>query len=195
MFTKIEKRKIIILLLFLTLFTRSGAYGQLTESRPQTETEQSDHRPRAGAMPAAPGNGVYGRLMELIALIPSSGKTVSSAPDRSGGRNLFMPLIMGRTTENTVNDAYSARKATGTKVEARPVIRLTATFTATGLRRARPTVIIEENGVSRFVSVGGTIAGMTVVEIQRGKVILNRGDRKCVMTLGLLSEETAAKDP
>ena len=82
-----------------------------------------------------------------------------------------------------------------TKSELRPTIRLTATFISTGLRRSKTTVIVEESGVSRFISVGDTVAGMTVAEIQRGKVILNRGGKKCVMTLGLLPKEAFENGP
>jgi len=100
-----------------------------------------------------------------------------------------MPLTVKRVNRNTANKASTVSRTSQAKAGPHPVVRLTATFTVTKPRKRKPAAIIEENGVSRFVSVGDTIIGMTILEIQRGKVILNRGDKKCLVKLGLLSEE------
>ena len=211
---KIKKCKILVSLLLLVLPMQFHVYGQLTEGRYQNKIEPPDNEHRVSEEEsgvAGEGRGIpfprvqsvimYGRLMKLMSLILSPSKSDSSdqrpAPiiknsTRFSGKNPFMPLAVEQTTRNTVDDVPDARRTVQAKAEPCPVIRLTATFTAAGLRKKKPTVIIEENGVSRFASIGDKIAGMTIIEIRRGEVILNRGDRKCVMTLGPLSEETAA---
>lgn len=203
---KTNKYKIIISLLLLVFSAQFDVHGQPAENGHQNETEQPDHESQAAPMPSARGNSMYGRFMELMTVMLSPGSTASSASNpgiqhsvrsinsssRSGERNPFIPLTAKYDNKSAIKDASIARKTVQANHDPYPVIRLTATFVATGLGRNKPTVIIEESDISRFVSVGDTIAGMTIVEIQRGKVILNKGDKKCVLTLGLLSEEAIA---
>lgn len=151
---KTRKYKIIILLLFLTLFVRFDAYGQSDEAKQR-----------------------------------------ASKGTKSSRKNPFTPLTAKRVNGNAVKKASTVSRIPKAKVEPRPVVRLTATFTVTKPRKRKSIAVIEENGVSRFVSVGDTIIGMTIVEIQRGKVILNRGGKKCLVKLGLLPAEIASNGP
>lgn len=148
---KTRKYKIIISLLFLTLFVGLDVYGQPNEAEQRVSKEM-----------------------------------------KSSKKNPFTPLTAKRVNRNAVKKASPVSRTPQVKVEPRPVVRLTATFTVTKPRKRKSTAMIEENGVSRFVSVGDKIMGMTIAEIQRGKVILNRGGKKWLVKLGLLSEEIAS---
>lgn len=151
---KTRKHKIIILLLFLTLFVGLDVYGQSNEVKQR-----------------------------------------ASKGMKSSMKNPFTPLTAKRVKVKAVKKASQVSGTPQVKVEPGPVVRLTATFTATNPRKRKSTAMIEENGVSRFVSVGDKIMGMTIAEIQRGKVILNRGGKKCLVKLGLLPEEIASNGP
>jgi len=186
---KIKKYEITILLLFLTFSMQLDAYGQL----PENEIGQSYHR-------RIRDHSMYGRFTELMTEMLSLTPNVPSAPHTSnrsisGRKNPFTPLTKAkRITRNTKDEASTVSRTPQAKPEPCPVARLTTTFTVTDSRKNRSTAIVEESGISRFVSVGDTIVGMTIVEIQRGKVILSKGDKKCVVKLEFLSEVTGTKE-
>lgn len=179
------------------------------ENRQHSEAELPNNERQAIPTSSLQVDRMYRRFIELMTTFFPSNKTTSTRADpiaqsptpgiknkvESGRRSPFVPLTAENITEKTVKDTSIASGTVQTKSELRPVIRLTATFISTGLRRSKTTVIVEESGVSRFISVGDTVAGMTVAEIQRGKVILNRGGKKCVMTLGLLPKEAFENGP
>ncbi len=112
---------------------------------------------------------------------------------KSSKKNPFTPLAAKRVVEKAVKKAVKkaspVSRTPQMKVEPRPVVRLTATFIATNPRKRKSAAMIEENGIGRLVSVGDKIIGMTIMEIQRGKVILNRGGKKCLVKLGVLPEK------
>ena len=190
---RIRRYETIILLLLLALLIRSHVYGQPPENQYQDDS--------TGA------NNTYGRIMQFVSQILKQSRimspkshvqhsaSVARNPDEFGRKNPFMPLIVGHTTESVTDDAPATEATVKPKSELKPIIRLTAIYTATGFGRDKPTAIIEEGGVGRFIFVGDTVAGMTVAEIRRGEVILSKGDKKCVAKLGILSEETFANKP
>lgn len=97
-----------------------------------------------------------------------------------------MPLIMVDT-----DAAAIYKRSTMDRAELNPnnsdknsSIQLTAVFVVTSARGGKNTANIEEKGLSRSISVGDTVAGMEVVEIRRGEVVLESGTEKHTMTLG-----------
>jgi hypothetical protein len=188
---KIRKHKLIIMLSLPILAVQFDAYGQSTGDVPQNGIGPSDQ------------HSIYGRFMELISRIlpldEMSGTLVSGAqhsapnikdPGRPFKANPFMPLTANN--QNAMNKLSIISEPAPVKPESCPVLLLTATFTVTDSRRNEPAAIVEENGESLSVSVGDKIAGMTIVKIKRAEVILSKGDKKCVMKLGLPPEEITA---
>ncbi len=167
MFMKIQKyNSITLLLLMLTM----GVYVCVqSAAEPSTET-----------------NGINGRLKQLMSLLMTTDETGQkrSLPSNQFGRkNPFMPL-MAENMDGIAAYNHSIMPepdSRGSREE--PSIRLTAVFIVTSARGAKNTATIEENGVSRSVSIGDTIAGMEVMEIRRGEVILSSETKKHTMTI------------
>ncbi len=144
-------------------------------------------------------------LMLLLVLSMRDGVTESATehkytgyrlqlPSSDFGReNPFMPLVLkspikkAKRNSSSTSEAMKSRTDTGSP-DAEPAIRLMAIIMPGGAQSGRATAIIEENGVSRSVSVGDTVAEMEVLEIRRGEVSLNKGDEVYKLTLGVVTE-------
>jgi len=163
MYTKTKRYKAAILLLPIILTMRIGVYGRSTADRSEDRAEQK---------------------------IDTGHKTQDTRRDRAssiqypvsriefGRENPFMPLIVEHAIRSVVKpDKPDSRRAGLLDV------RLTAIFVGDASY-----AIIEEEGISRCVYVGDTVAGMKVLEIRRGEVILSKGDKRQAIILGVLSE-------
>ena len=99
-----------------------------------------------------------------------------------------MPLVFKHANSNVILSVSNKSELTHPRLSsdnsiAEPVIRLVAIFFVDGARGGGATAIIEENGISRSVSTGEIVAGMKLLEIRRGEIILGKGDKTCIMTL------------
>ena len=201
---KIRRYGIATSLLFLAFLMRSDVYGRLTESLVTNVPRQSEREHWSGktSVPSAQSNDIYGRLTKLLSLVLEQSKTpppkihTSVQPatrysDEFGREHPFMPLTVTHKPKSVTGVALTVEKTAQPKPEPEPSIRLTTVFAATGSHGGKTTAIIEENGINRSISIGDTVAGMTVAEIKRGEVILSKGDKKCVMKLGVLFKKTA----
>jgi hypothetical protein len=168
----IKEYRTAILLLPLILAIGWGELGAEPESRKARKPESSIQYPASS-------------IQHPVSSIQNSSEF--------GRENPFMPLITEaqdarhKTAEslkslkslNDLNDLNMKRLESS----ADSVIRLTAIFVANA-----SSAIIEENGLSRSVYVGDMAAGMRVIEIRRGEVILGRGSKRYAVTLGILPE-------
>ena len=109
--------------------------------------------------------------------------------DGFGRKDPFMPLTVEDVGTSGIYEDSGEAMAIQKKTDANngePLIRLTAVFIAGAAGGRGNIATIEENGVSRSISIGDTVAGMEVMGIQRGKVVLGNKDKKLTMKLGTL---------
>jgi type II secretory pathway component PulC len=101
----------------------------------------------------------------------------SLSPREYGRENPFEPLVRSSSARRSSTPRSNARETTDTKPKI--VIRLTAIL-------GENSAIFNEGGADKSVSVGDTIGGMAVLEIQinEGKVVLGKGDEKRTISLG-----------
>jgi hypothetical protein len=205
MSTNIKKYRVIIssgiwgilpiLLLLLILVVGVNTCGQSTEKRSQDETQGSD----LGSPSARTAGGHFFQGYERFS--PSSYSATrdpaSSTKRREQGlpssefgrENPFMPLVMDHASRSAIEPGNPESQTTGKSASRSSDLldfRLTAIFVTD-----KPYAIIEENGTSRPVYAGDTVAGMRVVEINRGQVILSKGGKRQIMMLGVLPEAIA----
>lgn len=174
--TKKHRVTIILLLLLVVLSAGIDACGRSAENQSRYETAPlPDHKhPHLvhTSEPPTQTSSTVGQVRRKYQL----------APSELGRENPFMPLIVKHSDRNRGATDRSARvNPDGDGSIADPVIRLTAIINETK-------AIIEEGGISRSISVGDTIARMKVVEIRRGKIILDKKDRRYTIKLGVLPE-------
>jgi hypothetical protein len=100
-----------------------------------------------------------------------------------GRENPFMPLTM-EDVRSMRNDQRERESKEPNKPPS-PLVRLTAVFLVSGARSGESTATIEEDGVSRSISVGDTVMGMEVMEIRRGEIILSGEAGTYTMMLGI----------
>lgn len=177
MYANVKKYKVIILLLPLVLSMQINVYGQLPKDRSQNIAEQSDH-----------GYSSLNHTLKLLMQKNSANgqlRQKNTLPSSEFGReNPFMPLIV-KPADGSVQTDHKSDSS-----HAEPKIRLTAVFIANGSQRNKPTAIIEEKGVSRSVYIGDIVAGMKIVAIRRGEVILDKDNKSYTMKLGILPQAT-----
>jgi len=107
-------------------------------------------------------------------------------PSEFGRENPFKPLMAEDTDRLVVHNSSAENNGTPGFDGKEPSIRLTAVFIMDGKRESGNKATIEENGVSRSVSVGDTVAGMEIIDIRRGEVVLGSETRKRKIKLGEL---------
>jgi hypothetical protein len=109
-----------------------------------------------------------------------------------GREHPFRPLI----SRDIVRIMDNAEPEMDSKIAAESIIddgsnikssRLTSVFIVNNAPE-KSTAIIEENGVSRSISIGDTVSGMEVLEIHRGEIILYGKGEKYAMNLNSASE-------
>ena len=163
MYTKTKRYKAIILLLPLILAVRIDVYGRSTADRSEGRAEQKTDT----------GHKTQDTRRNRASSIQYPVSSIEF-----GRENPFTPLIVEHAIRSVVKpDNPESRKAGLLDV------RLTAIFVGDASY-----AIIEEEGISRCVYVGDTVAGMKVLEIRRGEVILSKGDKRQAIILGVLSE-------
>ncbi len=140
--------------------------------------------------------GVYGQSTENQS---QAGHKLRLSSIKLGRKNPFMPLVLvSPVKSNQRKSAPDTRKAMQPEIDAvssdvvssdaEPVIRLMAILISNGKQGEKPMAIIEENGFSKSVSVGDTVAGMEVVEIRRDQVSLKKNDELRRLSLGVVTE-------
>lgn len=171
--------KFIALLLTLVLVLGIGACGRSKGSKSKSKAQQQSvsKAPTRKSLPSRDNSGAKEEPAPKLNL----------PPGEFGRENPFMPLVGRRTEVEVSKPVVEKKEEEKPKPEERkpeppkplPVVSLTAIV-------GQNAAIFEENGVSRTVSTGDTVAGLNVLEIRRGEVVLGKGSKKYTVTLGVV---------
>ena len=167
----------IVLLLLCTVFMVGIDRCDRSEtSPPAAETVQADSSPSSQTPP--PPKQEDEDSDDVMEADPNS----SLSPREYGRENPFVPLVRSRLAgrARTTNRSRTTQtQTTESKPKAEIVIRLTAIL-------GDNSAIFNEGGADKSISVGDTVGGMKVLEIQidEGKVVLGKGDEKRTIALG-----------